>query len=65
MGAPGLDFETWDPSRKCRQTYLDSSAYGLVSPNNSIHHHNSCSQWSLVPRSVMESAVPEGTTKEP
>ena len=21
MGAPGLDFETWDPSRKCRQTF--------------------------------------------
>jgi hypothetical protein len=20
MGAPGLAFETWDPSRKCRQT---------------------------------------------
>jgi hypothetical protein len=24
MGAPGLDFETWDPSRKCRQTNLES-----------------------------------------
>ena len=22
MGAPGLDFETWDPPRKCRQTNL-------------------------------------------
>jgi hypothetical protein len=28
MGAPGLDFETWDPSRKCRQTNLESFVEG-------------------------------------
>ena len=31
MGAPGLAFETWDPSRKCRQTYLERNAQGLLS----------------------------------
>jgi hypothetical protein len=27
MGAPGLAFETWDPSRKCRKINLGSSDF--------------------------------------
>ena len=27
MGAPGLAFETWDPSRKCRRTNWESSDF--------------------------------------
>jgi hypothetical protein len=39
MGAPGLAFETWDPSRKCRKINLGRSdfetalgTYGLFKP---------------------------------
>ena len=47
MGAPGLAFETWDPSRKCRRTQVfhAHSIWALECADSSIEWHQYLGQF--------------------